>query len=233
MGKPAPTEEKKPPIPNRIGDWLTAQSNNLDPDRRSASTHIMSRLDVSHPWFSFARTLRTLEREDSPFLIGARGLASDYIEQFGQAVVPEVGSAGPFTPYEVVICRECKRQAVPGADRCGYHGGQYLSAEDAKNISRHIAARIMEGTSKAVRVLEELMDEGRSEMVRLQAATAILDRAGVGPQSKLEISVTSAGDEAAEVLRARIEQARASIAKAGEIEAANIVDAEVIEDGSE
>jgi hypothetical protein len=95
----------------------------------------------------------------------------------------------------------------------------------------------MSATDKAVRVLEELLDEGRSEMVRLQAATALLDRAGIGPTSKVEIDMGSAGVDAANFLRDRLAEVEKSMTKVDEIEAHRVDDdtevevvAEVVED---
>lgn len=231
--------DKKPPGRGALGKWIATQSTNLEPVRRAAALHIMSRWNVADPWFSFARTIRTLRREDSEFLIGTLMLADDYAQQFATDAIAELGSVGPFTPYEVITCSQCRREAVPGSDRCGRHGGQFLSVEDADQISKHISARIMDGTSKAVRVLEELMDEGRSEMVRLQAATAMLDRAGISPTTKIELDVTSQAEQAANTLRERLAQVAGSMKKVEEIQATRVdpdegdptevTDAEVVE----
>lgn len=223
----------------RVAAWLSIQRTNLDGERRDAATHITSRWNVTDPWFSFAKTLRTLEREDSAYLRGARALADDYVQQFGEAVLPEMGSLGPFVPYETVSCAKCRREAVPGSELCGRHGGQYLSATDAKAISQHTTARIIGATDKAVRVLEELMDEGKSEMVRMQAATSLLDRAGIGPTSKLEVDLGSAQEDAAVRIREMLATMRESHGRVEEITAAreathpaeDVVQGEIIDEG--
>lgn len=235
MGKAVQQTTDKPRDVSRVARWLSAQRDNLDNSRRDAARHITSRWDVTTPWFSFAKTMRTLQREDSPFLRGAQELADDYCTQFGEAALPELGSLGPFVAYEVVSCAKCAREAVPGSELCGRHGGQFLTANDARAISQHTTGRIIGATDQAVRVLMELMDEGKSEMVRLQAATALLDRAGIGPTSKLEIDVGSAQEDAARLLREQLIRIRETHGRVVEIEAHNaevaageeVVDAEV------
>ena len=221
-----------PPRVGKLGKWLYTQTANLEPTRREAAAHICARWDVNSPWFSFARTVRSLRHEDSEFLLGTLLLADDFAAQFEKAALTEIGSIGPFTPYDVVQCgffkrngHQCGKEAIPGADFCGQHGGQFLSAEDAKAISEHTSARIMDATSRAVRVLIELMDNGRSEMVRMQAATAVLDRAGIGPTSRVEFDITNAGADAAAAIRERLAQMAPAAAA---IEA--IQDAEVVYD---
>lgn len=203
----------------RIGRWLGAQYNNVEQSRREAARHVMGRWDVTSPWFSMARIMRTLEREESPFLPGFRALCDDFASQFEEDAVKDIGSTGPFTPYEVTRCIDCKREAVPGSDRCGRHGGQFLSAQDASKISRHTAARIIDATDRAVGVLVDLLDHGKSEKVRFDAAVAILDRAGHGPTSKIELDVNSGQVDAAALVAERLQGIEASIAKANEITA--------------
>lgn len=222
----------------RVALWLSTQRDNLEEERREAARHITSRWNVTDPWFSLAKTLRNLERENSPYLRGAQALADDYVQTFGEEALPEMGSLGPFVPYEVVSCGKCRREAVPGSEFCGRHGGQFLTASDAKAISQHTTARIIGATDKAVRVLEEIMDEGKSEMVRLQAAMALLDRAGIGPSSKLEIDLGSASEDAARVLRERLSIMKETHERVGEIEAIRseakegeeVTEAEIVEE---
>ena len=228
MGTPAkgkssedytPPAKRTPKDLSRIAKWLHSQRDNLEPERRDSARHITSRWNVSDPWFSFAKTLRTLQREDSPYLRGAQALADDYCGQFGEEVLPEMGSLGPFVPYEVVRCTSCRREAVPGSEFCGRHGGQFLTAADAKQISSHTTARIIGATDMAVRVLVELMDEGRSEMVRLQAATSLLDRAGIGPTTKLEVDLGDRSADAASQIREQLARIAETHHRVEEIEA--------------
>jgi hypothetical protein len=244
IGKPnegsvPPARREKKDL-TRVASWLSAQRDNLEGERRDAARHITSRWNVTDPWFSFSRTLRTLQREDSPYLRGAQALADDYCTQFGEDVLPEMGSLGPFLPYETVSCEKCRREAVPGSTLCGRHGGQFLSASDAKAISAHTAGRIMGATDQAVRVLQELMDEGKSEMVRLQASMALLDRAGIGPHSTISIDSGTAAEDAAAEIRDMLTRIRETHERVGEIEqmqaepapadASDVAVAEVVEE---
>lgn len=215
----------------RIGRWLGAQVNNLEPDRRDAARHVVSRFDITSPWFSLARTIRTLRREESPYLHGLLALADDFAEVFPEDVLADTGMAGPFTPIDVRRCTECRREAVPGADRCGRHGGQFLSTKDAERISQHTAARILEATDQAIRALTDILDHGKSEMVKSQVAFGLLDRAGIGPTQKIEVDISSAGQDAATLIAERLSGIEASMQRVEEIEAAraeeNIIDLEV------
>lgn len=221
----------------RIGRWLGAQINNLDPVRRDSARHVMERWDVNSPWFSLGRTIRTLRREESVHLTGLLALADDFAQSFPDDTLADVGSLGPFTPIEVRRCTECRREAVPGADRCGRHGGQFLSAQDAERISQHTAARVLDATDQAVRVLTDLLDHAKSEKVRFDAAVAILDRAGISAVQKIEVDISSAGQDAATLIAKRLEQIDASMKKAEAIEAARdadgILDLEVIHDSQD
>lgn len=209
--------ENVPPDDNKLGRWVGAQATNIEPTRRAAAQHIISRWDVTSPWFSMPKTLRSLAREESEHLLGAQLIMADFADMFGQEA-GELGIVGGV-PLEVTRCVDCRREAVPGADRCGRHGGQFLTPEDAKRISNHTAQRIIAATDAAFRVTMELLDEGRSEMVRLQAANSIFDRAGLSGVQKIEIGVDTAGQDAIEILRERLKETQLSMTKVEEIEA--------------
>lgn len=204
---------------SRMGQWMHAQTTNLDVVRREAAEHIRSRWDITSPWFNLTRILRTLQREESPHLVGARMLAADYEAQFPETAA-KIGLVG-MIPIEVVYCAKCRREAVPGSEFCGRHGGQFLSPEAAQAISEHTSAKILAATDSAVRTLLELMDEGKSEKVRLEAAIAVLDRAGIGPTSHLTVDL-GAGDAAAAEVRARLERMAPN--------ASRIIDGEVVDE---
>jgi hypothetical protein len=93
----------------------------------------------------------------------------------------------------------------------------------------------MQAAPYAVDKLEELMEYAESEPVQLKAATEILDRAGVRGGIEIDSNVNIDVRPAAEVINERLErlakgaiQAAAMLSQSG----VDIVDAEVVEDGS-
>lgn len=220
-----PRSSREPERPT-VGEWVAAQATNLDALRRDAARHIVGRWDPSGAWFDYARVLRTLETEDSPFLMGAQILAADYAETFNLSATDEVktsGGVGPLIPIGRIRCVEpkadgsqCTRYGVPGNDKCWQHGGMWVSQTELERVSAHVSEKLMMATDRAYRTVVDLMDNGKSEMVRLQAALGVFDRAGIGPVSKVELEVTSAAEQAAaEVLR-RIEELSNGVAESAE-----------------
>jgi hypothetical protein len=95
--------------------------------------------------------------------------------------------------------------------------------------------KLMQAAPYAVDKLEELMEYAESEPVQLKAATEILDRAGVRGGIEIDSNVNIDVRPAAEVINERLErlakgaiQAAAMLSQSG----VDIVDAEVIEDGT-
>jgi hypothetical protein len=90
----------------------------------------------------------------------------------------------------------CKRPVVVGARVCRLHGGSapHVKAAAAKRL-------LIDHAPKAVERLGELLSDPkdadpcpfcrrgmpRDDLITVKASTAVLDRAGLGPQSKLEI----------------------------------------------
>jgi hypothetical protein len=195
-----------------FGEWLLLQQTNTDPLRSEAARHIVGRWSV-FPWYSHDRVLRMLGRENSEYLLGAQLLASDFAELFNVDPKSARDSGAAILPFapQSDLCREikpngrlCGREAVPGAGVCGRHGGQWLTEKERTQITSQVKDRVLEATDAAVRVLLELMDNGVSEKVRLDAALAVLDRAGAGATTKIEMEVTNAGIQATEEIRARL-----------------------------
>jgi hypothetical protein len=106
---------------------------------------------------------------------------------------------------------QCKRTAIPGGTVCRYHGGA------APQVMKAAAERLKELQFPAIVAIEDALDadayyvvrNGDSSSVeekpdhptRLRAATAVLDRTGLGPTSKQEVSL-EASDQLAQVLTA-------------------------------
>lgn len=177
--------------------WMGSQHLNVDPVRAEAAKHIRDRW-AYNSWYDHAKVLRALQREDSEYLIGARLLADDYVEQFpmldSETRIAAVGSSGTLYPFQPENCNHentkgltCGREAIPGTGRCARHGGQWITDKDRIELSKYLQIRMEESAARAIRVIEDLMDNARSEKVRLDAAVAVLDRSGMGTTSTLRI----------------------------------------------
>ncbi len=93
---------------------------------------------------------------------------------------------------------QCGSSALAGAVVCRKHGGA------APHVKEAAAKRLTEGSLTAADILHKLMkdrDEGpecpfckrgmpRDDNILLRAATAILDRTGLGPSAKLEVDAS-------------------------------------------
>lgn len=130
--------------------------------------------------------------------------------------------------WEAVRCQAhtssgapCKKWAIQGGFVCNTHGGSAPQVRAAAN------RRLMALAPRAVQVLADLLEHSESDIVRLRAATELLDR-GIGKAVDVTLDITP--QEAAEgpsPLALRIAAALDRLAPAEEPE---IVDAEVIED---
>ena len=218
--KRAPRRPRKEAIP--FWKWMASQHHHTDPAMRAAAEHIRDRWGF-HEYYSHARVIRALTSEDSAHAVAARRFADEYAEVFGitdddRHAISGVRAAWfPFGP-EMCGRDECGREAIPGTGTCARHGGQWITEEDRAAASRVVYERMEMLSSRAVRVVEDLLDHGRSEKVRLEAALAVLDRVGFGASSTVRIE-TDDGPDPAELIRARLERLSASI-----------VDGEVVED---
>jgi hypothetical protein len=98
----------------------------------------------------------------------------------------------------------CGREVVPGVDRCVKHGGALVDPEVRRNILLSAYATIVEGSQKAVDALLDVVENGRSEMARVQAAKELLDRAGLTADTTINVRI-SAEIDAGSILRERLE----------------------------
>ena len=116
----------------------------------------------------------------------------------------------------------------PQNAKCLFHGGRQLSVKE-KAAARVDAARmkILEDTGLAAETLEQLMQVGTADNIRLKAATEILDRAGIRGGIEIDMGVEVVHNSAQEV-RDRLKKLLAP-----DEEDEDIVDAEVVEDGNE
>jgi hypothetical protein len=81
----------------------------------------------------------------------------------------------------------CVRLAVPGAGRCGGHGGSITDPEVRRSLHIIAFSKVIQGSEVAVDALLDVAENGRSEMARVQAAKEILDRAGVQQDQHVHI----------------------------------------------
>jgi hypothetical protein len=96
---------------------------------------------------------------------------------------------------------KCRRAPVPGADRCYYHGGASFTVQQAIQQKRDsaILALLGEGPAEAVKALVSIVTQFNREtcptcglpsgdaMPTIRAATAILDRIGLGANANLTV----------------------------------------------
>lgn len=200
--------EKRPPL----WRWFGTQIAHSDPAKAAAAKHVRERWDL--PTSRFSKIDRALTQEDSVHLTPFRMLLDEYriaynVETGDEDYARETGVAGLLVPFGPEKCEKCNRDAVPGTGMCGMHGGQWISPQDYADISHRIHDRLLTMSESALRVLQDLMDNGRSEQVRMMAATAVLDRAGVGPHMNVnhtgEITISDS-EKAATELRARLDR---------------------------
>lgn len=89
---------------------------------------------------------------------------------------------------------QCKRTAIPGGTVCRYHGGA------APQVMKAAAERLKELQYPAITAIEGALEANRGYITkdgdvhteadhptRLRAATAVLDRTGLGPTTKQEV----------------------------------------------
>lgn len=198
-----------------LWEWLAQQHNNTDPVRAEAVRHVAERWQFG-PWYNHRKVLATLQAEDSEYLHGLRLVTQDFVELFDVPANEQVrrhgiGVVSPLVPVGREQCghhyrsgKRCGRDSVPGAGLCGNHGGSWISETERAEIVEKVSARMVDIADRAVATLADLMDNAKSEKVRGDAAVAILDRVGVGPIQKMELSVTPEAEKIAEEIRGRI-----------------------------
>ncbi|MEV0153182.1 hypothetical protein AB0H57_05490 [Micromonospora sp. NPDC050686] len=76
---------------------------------------------------------------------------------------------------------QCANPPMMGQEVCRMHGG---SAPQARKAA---ALRLLELADPAITALSEVVKDAPKDSDRVRAATAILDRAGLGPSSKIEV----------------------------------------------
>lgn len=105
----------------------------------------------------------------------------------------------------------CTEDAVPGAGRCGRHGGAITDPEVRRSFLLVAFAKVIDGSRVAVDALLDVAENGRSEMARVQAAKELLDRAGVQQDQHVHIhrpEEDTSEDELLDALRNRLAETK-------------------------
>lgn len=174
----------------------------------------------------------------SAFMSGSALAVSD--EDDGRPNIPVAWKPTKAEPVPVVRCttikadgERCKRWSLRGATVCVRHGGNLTNVrEHAEAVVESARLRLVGNTDRAVDVLEELMQPGTSENVRLKAATEVLDRSGVRggidihTETEVTVNPSELLAERLDTLRRRSEEARERL---GDV-FSPILDADVVSD---
>jgi uncharacterized coiled-coil protein SlyX len=141
----------------------------------------------------------------------------------------------PKEPVPVVRCtgtatttgERCKRWSLRGATVCRKHGAQLSNVrEHAEAVVESAKLQLMGMADDAVDVLDDILQNGTSEQVRLKAVEMVLNRSGIKDAVDLNVQVThnvSAAEEIRKKLSAITERMKAD-------EPEDIIDAEEVDD---
>jgi hypothetical protein len=130
---------------------------------------------------------------------------AEITEHLSQAL--ETSDAKVLCGYRNHRGEGCVSEAVPGAGRCGRHGGAITDPEVRRSFLLVAFAKVIDGSRVAVDALLDVAENGRSEMARVQAAKELLDRAGVQQDQHVHIhkpSEDTSEDELLDALRNRL-----------------------------
>lgn len=225
--------------------WFSAQTAHSMPARAQAAKHVKDRWNLQY--IPFHRIDRALAKEESEHLVGFRELLDEYrlvfmVPEEDDNFAREIGVGGKMIPFAVEICEQCNREALPGTGKCARHGAQWISEKDIADMSRRMKERLLTSAESAIRTLQDLMDNAKSEQVRSQAAAMILDRAGLGAHTNVTHSGTvtiQTMDESMVEMRTRLDSLRVNLERRDAIANASstpvdgavdgdVVDAEVV-----
>ncbi len=203
-------------------DWLDDQEGNLNDD----FCMLFGLFDNAPKAYSFERYskivpaayLDTLVKAEAAWKIDKAAQEASR-RSLGIALLPsgEIEKVVTDCGFKTRSGMICGKPAVPGVDRCAKHGGALVDPETRRSILLSAHATIVEGSEKAVEALLDIVEHGRSEIARVQAATQLLDRAGLSADVNINVSVTTV--DAGEILRDRLNAV-----------SGKIIEAEVIED---
>lgn len=92
---------------------------------------------------------------------------------------PGIPSIAPLPcGFQGVDGNMCSRNAVLGAARCVAHGGMILDPDVRRSLMIAAHAKAMANQDFALETLLDVMETGRNDIARVQAAKELLDRTG-------------------------------------------------------
>jgi hypothetical protein len=171
------------------------------------------------------------------------------------SVIPLGWKPTAAKPVPVVRCIQikkdgarCKSWSLRGYNKCKKHAGPGALMKDG-NVQKYAEAvieaarlRLVDDSETALDILNQLMQPGTSEQIRLKAATEVLDRAGVrgGFDVKVDVEVTQNPSDEVRTRLAELAKGAKTVedmkakalaeSEAERAEAENIIDAEVVEE---
>lgn len=134
-------------------------------------------------------------------------LAMPTAEQLEDSGALETQDAKVLCGYRNHRGEGCVDPAIPGAGRCGKHGGAITDPEVRRSFLLVAFAKVLDGSRVAVEALLDVAENGRSEMARVQAAKELLDRAGVQQDQHVHIhqpGENTSEDDLVDELRRRL-----------------------------
>lgn len=206
--------DKVPPFER----WLLAQRHNPDPELAAAATYIAGEFALG-PWYRHDRVVRQLQAESSPYHRGALRLYDRWMEKYPNARPEDAVTTGALPdrtlPVEVDVdevmplcdTKDCTRPSFPSG-KCWFHGGAdaYLSDEERNRIAAHVADRITHGNERAMSVLLEILNNGKSEKVRADIAIKMLEFGGHAAVQTLRIVNDEDANSPARIVMERLNQ---------------------------
>lgn len=148
-------------------------------------------------------------------------------------------------PVPVVRCRatsttsgeRCKRWSIRGTTVCQTHGGRLPNVvEHSQAVVESARLRLMGMTEQAIDVLEELLQPGTGEAIRMKAVENVLNRAGIKEATEFKVEVTNTGspsDDVFKKLQIMRDRSEAQKREEEEAEAARLAEEENIIDVEE
>ncbi len=154
------------------------------------------------------------------------------------SIIPVGWKPTASKPVPVVRCvaikkdgTRCKAWSIRGYTKCRRHAGPGAMMEDgnvnkyAEGIIEAARLRLIDSTDLALDTLDELIQPGTSEGIRLKAATEVLDRAGIRGGFEIDVETTVKIDASAEIA-ARLEKLCKGAATVNKMKAQALEDAE-------